>query len=71
MNVALGKPTTQSSTFPSAFPSLAVDGNTSPNFGVGSCTATNNEMQPWWQVDLGMEYNIFAVDLVNRDTWGE
>lgn len=65
-NVALGKPTSQSSTGYEGVPSRAVDGNTSGNWRDGSITHTNSEYQPWWQVDLGSRKSIDYVSLWNR-----
>jgi len=52
-NLALGRPTTQSSTAYPGSPGRAVDGNTDGNWYDASVTHTNLEPQPWWQVDLG------------------
>ena len=69
-NVALNKPATQSSTLTangvtgSAF--KAVDGNTDGVYWNGSVSATNNTSQPWWQVDLGGQFNIEQISVYNR-----
>ena len=58
-NLSQGKAATQSSTFPgylSAAASSAVDGNTDGNFQDGSVTATNQDPNAWWQVDLGASF---------------
>lgn len=68
-NVARGKSATQSSTYShSANPiaSKAVDGNTDGNFRSASTTHTNRQANPWWQVDLGKQYQITDVTLWNR-----
>jgi NedA-like, galactose-binding domain/Vacuolar protein sorting-associated protein 62 len=67
-NIALGKPTMQSSNYPGGggAAALAVDGITNGNWGAGSVTHTNNESQPWWQVDLQGLANISTVVLHNR-----
>jgi hypothetical protein len=68
-NLALGKPATQSSTFPgypSANASSAVDGSTDGNFANGSVTATNLDSNPWWQVDLGSSAIINSIVIWNR-----
>lgn len=67
-NVALGKPATQSSTFPgtSAYAALAVDGNTDGVYGHGSVTHTNFDSNPWWQVDLGSSIAIDSIVVWNR-----
>jgi hypothetical protein len=43
--------------------SLALDDNKSQD--VFSCTLTNQQDQPWWRVDLGRRYVIFAVKIWN------
>ncbi len=68
-NLALNKAAIQSSTYQGAggaVASLAVDGNTSGNWLDSSVTATNNEAQAWWQVDLGGTFPIQHVDVWNR-----
>jgi hypothetical protein len=55
-NLAQGRVATQSSTLtgdPAAAASAAVDGNIDGNFNHGSVTATNADINAWWQVDLG------------------
>ncbi|MBI3979091.1 MAG: discoidin domain-containing protein, partial [Chloroflexi bacterium] len=70
-NVALNKPASQSSTFadPRCQPTAnrAVDGNTGGDF-YAQCgvTATNNDQSAWWQVDLGLNYNVERIVLFNR-----
>jgi hypothetical protein len=70
LNVALGKPTAQSSTYnvapPGAPSSLAVDGNPNGNYFANSVTSTNYDYQAWWQVDLGASYAIDRINLWNR-----
>ena len=68
-NLALNKPATQSSTLQGsggALASLAVDGNASGNWLDYSVTATNNDPQAWWQVDLGAPQVIQSVEVWNR-----
>ena len=67
-NLALGQPTTQSSTSFGGVPSRAVDGNTSGIFNQQSVTHTtgNNPPQPWWQVDLGQLSDIDSIQIWNR-----
>ncbi|HWO18473.1 MAG TPA: discoidin domain-containing protein [Kofleriaceae bacterium] len=65
-NLAAGKLTSQSSTYLGASASRAVDGNTDGNYSSGSVTHTNEEAQPWWQVDLGAVTDIGQVVLTNR-----
>ena len=70
-NVALYRKTSQSSTivhklnFGAAL--SAVDGNTDPDFKIGSVSATNDgECNPWWMVNLDRTYSIHSVELHNR-----
>ncbi|MFT3766207.1 MAG: discoidin domain-containing protein [Minicystis sp.] len=65
-NLALGKPTSQSSVAVDGVPARAVDGNTDGNWGASSVTHTNTEAQPWWKVDLGSVQPIGQVILHNR-----
>ncbi|XP_019630699.1 PREDICTED: uncharacterized protein LOC109474779 [Branchiostoma belcheri] len=65
-NVALGRPTRQSSTGHEGDPARAVDGNRSPHWADNSCTHTNEENDPWWYVDLGRQVTIDHVAIVNR-----
>ncbi len=66
-NLAPGKAATQSSTLPGTPPAgVAVDGNTDGAFSDGSVTATNLDMNAWWQVDLGSPANVGSVAIWNR-----
>ncbi len=65
-NRALGQTVSQSSTGFSGVATRAVDGNTSGVYRQGSVTHTNNEAQPWWQVDLGESGSISTVEIWNR-----
>jgi RHS repeat-associated protein len=65
-NLALGKPTTQSSTEWGGVASRAVDGNTSGNWNDGSVTHTGTEGAPWWQVDLGSVQQLSDIKVWNR-----
>ena len=65
-NLALGKPTFQSSTTWDGDSSKAVDGDRTTVFGQGSCTHTATEQTPWWAVDLQQRYLVHRVDLTNR-----
>jgi hypothetical protein len=65
-----GSPTkaaSQSSTLPGTPPaSAAIDGNTDGVFADGSVTATNNDVNAWWQVDLGATTTVNTVTVWNR-----
>lgn len=67
-NVAIRKPTVQSSTFSNYFgaSSHAVDGNSNNQYYGMSCTRTEEEQNPWWRVDLQKETEVFEVKVVNR-----
>ena len=66
-NLALGKPTLQSSTYGGyASASRAVDGNPNGNWGGSSVTHTNNDPNAWWQVDLGAQAAISDIKITNR-----
>ncbi len=65
-NIALNRSAIQSSTAYNGPAKLAVDGNTSGDFNKKSVTHTNNEKNPWWQVDLGSVQTIDRISLWNR-----
>jgi azurin/lysophospholipase L1-like esterase len=57
----------QSSTSHDAGAQRAVDGNNSGRFGDGGQTHTaENELNPWWELDLGSELPLDKVVLWNR-----
>ena len=71
INLALGKPATQSSTYLYSYgihavASYAVDGNTDGKFSNRSTTHTQYEQGAWWQVDLGSQKNIKQIIIYNR-----
>lgn len=67
-NVALSGEAFQSSTYsPIAVARNAIDGSTAASFSDGSCTHTDNEINPWWIVDLKAEYRVFWVSITNRE----
>ena len=67
VNLALGKPTSQSSTYVDGGESArAVDGDRGGDWSLGSVTHTNNNPDEWWQVDLLESQNIGQVVLYNR-----
>jgi len=59
VNLALRKSASQPSTYSTAVASLAVDGNR------GTLSCTLSLMHPWWSVDLGAEYNVGHVTVMN------
>lgn len=67
VNLAAGKPATQSSTHGGGVASRAVDGNTDGVWDNGSVTHTLIDTpQPWWQVDLQAVQEVGTVVLYNR-----
>ena len=67
INLSLGKETQQSSTKASGNSSLAVDGIlTGGDPWKGEIQHTQNEAQPWWQVDLGQVSQVSEIHLFNR-----
>lgn len=66
-NVALNKPARLSSTLADqGKASNAVDGNRSGVWQEGSIAHSRDEVNPWWEVDLGAEYDIASVTIHNR-----
>lgn len=66
-NLALGRPTWQSSTNQDAGASWkAVDGNVDGAWDAGSVTHTNSEARPSWVVDLGAPMPLSQIVLFNR-----
>ncbi|MEM6632597.1 MAG: PA14 domain-containing protein, partial [Bacteroidota bacterium] len=66
-NLALGRTARQSSTYGNGVAALAVDGNligTSP--WSADLQHTNNESQPWWEVDLAARSKIDSIRIYNR-----
>ncbi|XP_055956658.1 receptor-type tyrosine-protein phosphatase mu [Patella vulgata] len=71
INVALDKPTKQSSTLYygtiNSNSSNAVDGNTDSDWFHGHCTHTTKNTSHWWCVDLKQIYNIDNIKVFNRN----
>jgi hypothetical protein len=61
-----GQPASQSSVAFGGVPSRAVDGNTDGGWGGGSVTHTHNELNAWWEVDLGAVTDIGSIEIYNR-----
>ncbi|KAI0210332.1 hypothetical protein LSAT2_004921, partial [Lamellibrachia satsuma] len=67
-NVALGRPTFQSSVRGGRGASLAVDGNRNPDAdNVGSCSVMDVATRAWWTVDLGAIVNVKEVAISQRN----
>nr|XP_025044466.1 uncharacterized protein LOC106732561 isoform X2 [Pelodiscus sinensis] len=64
-NLALGRPATQSSTLANttgqAVAGRAVDGKHDGKLEQGSCSQTQRDMEPWWNVDLVSRYSVSMV----------
>lgn len=65
-NLALNKPTWQSSTGYGGLSARAIDGNTNGSWGNASVSHTGLSAEPWWKVDLQGLFNITEVILYNR-----
>ena len=66
-DVALLRPTRQSSSINGGTAGRAVDGLKSPIFEDNSCTRTRHlPKPPWWRVDLGSSLPVAEVSVVNR-----
>jgi len=67
-NLALGRPSWQSSMQYGGHASRAVDGRIDQDYNQGgSCTHTRRDRTPWWAVDLGQTYTITTVTVYNRE----
>ena len=71
MNLAMRKPTEQSSTRVwssgvNGSSDKAVDGCKTTDFSELCCTHTREEAQPWWGVDLEATYVVILVRTLNR-----
>lgn len=66
VNLAKGRPARQSTVAVGGVAGRAVDGNTDGNWNNGSVTHTTDQMQAWWQVDLGKSHQIDTVRIHNR-----
>jgi len=73
-NLALGKPTDQSSTYGNAIigPAVsdrAVDGNANTDMNNRHCSQTERNNPSWWRVDLGSDHvPVSQIYIVNRFT---
>ncbi|MEL7144799.1 MAG: discoidin domain-containing protein [Bacteroidota bacterium] len=65
-NLALGRPTDQTSTAHGGASSRAVDGNTSGNWGNSSITHTNAGIGESWEVSLADNFPIGEITIYNR-----
>ena len=68
-NIALSKPTSQSSTLIVGHPlksSYAVDGIKNTHYSQCTHTADDTTTNPWWRVDLGQVEPVIQVNILNR-----
>jgi putative heme-binding domain-containing protein len=66
-NVARGGKASQINTSNNGVAARAIDGNTSPVFTKGGQThCQENSANPWWEVDLGREYEVERIVVYNR-----
>jgi len=65
-NLALNKPTKQSTTAGNAFSKLSVDGIKDGNFANNSTTHTQNQPNAWLEIDLETINNIDQIKIWNR-----
>ena len=66
VNVAAEGRATQSSTSLEAVAGRAIDGDTNGSWGGNSVSHTSNELNPWWEVDLGSSTPISRIVIFNR-----
>ena len=65
-NIAKGKKAKQSTTGYGGTASRAVDGNINGVYHAGSVSHTNQQNDPWWEVDLGSSIVINKLAIWNR-----
>lgn len=69
-NLALSGVATQSSTQSSYSASLAINDNVDGVLSNGSAAQTTQELNPWWQLDLGANDTIGSINLFNTTEEG-
>ncbi|XP_075444568.1 uncharacterized protein LOC142488078 [Ascaphus truei] len=62
----LGEASQSSNYIPFATANKAIDGNKNGLFSTQTCTHTNNEKDPWWNLDLKQSYKINTIVITNR-----
>lgn len=67
-NLALQGKATQSSLYAFGIAYNAIDGNNDSKWEDGSCSHTNNDISPWWRLDLRKTHKVFSVKITNIDT---
>ncbi|XP_068613313.1 fucolectin-5-like [Brachionichthys hirsutus] len=66
-NLALQGKASQSSLFSYGFAHSAIDGNPDSSWEAGSCSHTNNDINPWWRLDLRKTHKVFSVTVTIAD----
>jgi mono/diheme cytochrome c family protein len=69
-NVALKGKASHSSQYMDAAAARAIDGRTDGDYAKGSVSHTNQEDNPWWEVDLGAEMPVDRIVVWNRTDGG-
>ena len=64
-NISLGKKVSQSSVL-SLGPENAIDGNRDGDIENNSIALTDLEQSPWWEIDLGLVYQLKDIHIFNR-----
>lgn len=64
-NLALQGKASQSSLYEFGLAYNAIDGNHASNWEDSSCTHTNNDISPWWRLDLIKTHRVFSVNITN------
>uniref|UniRef100_A0A3B1JIF4 Si:ch211-215k15.4 n=1 Tax=Astyanax mexicanus TaxID=7994 RepID=A0A3B1JIF4_ASTMX len=64
-NVALKGRATQSSLYANGFPFTAIDGNQDGVYAHGSCSHTQDDLSPWWRLDLLKRHKVFSITVIN------
>ncbi|KAM8868908.1 uncharacterized protein AB9W97_016516 [Spinachia spinachia] len=70
-NLALGGKASQSSLYMFGSAYNAIDGNPGSKWEDGSCTHTQNNVHPWWRLDLRKSHKVFSVKITNREEESE
>uniref|UniRef100_A0A3B3TYM2 Fucolectin tachylectin-4 pentraxin-1 domain-containing protein n=1 Tax=Poecilia latipinna TaxID=48699 RepID=A0A3B3TYM2_9TELE len=65
-NLAIYGKATQSTLYSVYVAYNAIDGNRAANVAKHSCSATANEFNPWWRLDLGKTHKVFSIKITNR-----
>ena len=70
-NIALRGEAKQSSTYQGAIAAHAIDGRTDAEYDKGSIAHTDQQANPWWEVDLKTPSDIDRIVVWNRAELGE